>query len=127
MGQEINQKSHDSAIFDIIVLLTKEHHTLLRHNESTRRERRKTISGEKKFHKKKERKKSMKQKHKSNKRKTEPPPLPPLLIRLTKKGVIGKIDPNQENGAITTEKLMRMMNIILAEAFSVRPLNEANE
>lgn len=38
MGQEINQKSHDSAIFNITALLTKEHHTLLRYNESSRRE-----------------------------------------------------------------------------------------
>ena len=53
MGREINQKSHDTAIFNIIVLLRKEHHTLLRHNESTRRERRKTTSREKEFHKNK--------------------------------------------------------------------------
>lgn len=37
MGQRINQKSHDSAIFNIIVLLTKEHHTLLKHNGITQK------------------------------------------------------------------------------------------
>ena len=74
MGQEINQKRHDSAIFNIIVLITKEHHTLLRHNESTTR-------GEKENYLQRQRilqkQNSTKQKYKSNKRKTEPPPSPP--------------------------------------------------
>lgn len=102
MEQEVNQKSHDSAICNIIVLLTREHHTLLRHNESIRRERenhlRKGRSSQKKTTKH-----LTKQKHKSNKRETEPPPAPapppapllqPPLIRLPKRrgaGTIGKI------------------------------------
>lgn len=93
MGQKINQKSHDSAIFNMIVLLTKEHH-LLKHNESPRREiKKENPFSEKKISQKQKMKKLTKQKHKSNQSKTEPPPLPPppSLIRLPKRGAIGKI------------------------------------
>lgn len=88
MGQEINQKSHDSAISNIIVLLTKEHH-ILEAQLITRREKESCLQREKISQKTK---KPRKQKHNSNKRKTESPP-PPPLIRLPKggKGTKGKL------------------------------------